>query len=49
MFGAIAGSLVESILAATFEEDGILDNDVLNLVNTAIAALAAVWVVVTFG
>jgi uncharacterized protein (TIGR00297 family) len=48
VFGAIAGSLVESVLAATFEKDGVLNNDALNLVNTATAALAAVWVLVTF-
>lgn len=42
--GATAGSLVESVLAASFERDGILDNDVLNLINTAVAALLAVWI-----
>jgi uncharacterized protein (TIGR00297 family) len=40
--GATVGSLIESLLAATFEAPGILDNDVLNLVNTAIAAFVAV-------
>jgi len=44
---ATAGSLVESILAATFEKHGILDNDALNLLNTAVAAFTAVWIVVT--
>ena len=42
--GATAGSFVESVLGASFERDGILDNDVLNLINTAVAALFAVWV-----
>jgi uncharacterized membrane protein len=48
VLGAIAGSLVESILGATLEENGVLDNDVLNLINTATAALVAVWIVITF-
>jgi uncharacterized protein (TIGR00297 family) len=42
---ASIGSLVESALAARFEREGILDNDTLNLINTAIAALSAVWFV----
>ena len=49
VIGATAGSLVESVLAATFEREGILDNDMLNLINTATAALCAVWLVTTFG
>jgi uncharacterized protein (TIGR00297 family) len=40
--GATAGSLVESLLGATFEGPGILDNDALNLINTAVAAFVAV-------
>ena len=40
--GAMAGSLVESLLAATLEGPGILDNDSLNLINTAVAAFSAV-------
>ncbi len=48
VIGATAGSLVESVLAATFEGEGILDNDTLNLINTATAALGAVWLVTTF-
>jgi uncharacterized protein (TIGR00297 family) len=40
--GATAGSLVESLLAATFEPAGILNNDALNLINTSIAAFTAV-------
>jgi uncharacterized protein (TIGR00297 family) len=41
--GATAGSLAESALGATLEPAGILNNDVLNLLNTAIAA----WIAVT--
>ena len=48
VIGATAGSLIESVLGATFEDTGILDNDVLNLVNPAVAALCAVWIVITF-
>jgi uncharacterized protein (TIGR00297 family) len=40
--GATAGSLLESLLAATFEGPGILNNDALNLINTAFAAYVAV-------
>ena len=40
--GATAGSLVESLLAATCEAPGILDNDALNLINTSVAAFVAV-------
>jgi uncharacterized protein (TIGR00297 family) len=39
---ATLGSLVESLLGATFEPVGILNNDALNLINTAVAAYAAV-------
>ena len=39
---ATVGSLVESLLAATFEGPGILNNDALNLINTAVAAFVAV-------
>ncbi len=46
--GATAGSLTESVLGATFEDAGILDNDALNLLNTAAAALCAVWIVTAF-
>src|SRR5215203_2531278 len=40
--GATAGALLESILAATFEEKGIVNNDLLNFINTASAAYVAV-------
>ena len=40
--GAAAGALVESLMAATLEAPGILNNDALNLINTAVAAFAAV-------
>ena len=36
--GATAGTIVESALGATLEGPGILNNDVLNFINTAIAA-----------
>jgi uncharacterized protein (TIGR00297 family) len=39
--GATAGALVESALAATLEGPGILNNDMLNFINTAIAAAVA--------
>jgi uncharacterized protein (TIGR00297 family) len=38
---ATAGALLESWLGATFEGPGIVNNDVLNFINTAAAALAA--------
>lgn len=38
---ATLGALVESVLAGTFESSGILNNDVLNFVNTAVAAAIA--------
>ena len=42
--GATIGSLAESLLGATLEAPGILNNDMLNFLNTAIAAGAAVLV-----
>jgi uncharacterized protein (TIGR00297 family) len=46
--GATLGSIAESALGATLEATGILNNDTLNFLNTAIAAavavaLASVW------
>ena len=41
---ATAGALVESLLAATLEASGVLDNDLLNFLNTAAAAAAAVLI-----
>lgn len=38
---ALAGSYVESILAATFEHRGILNNDLLNFITTAVAVAVA--------
>ena len=35
---ATAGALVESALGATLEGPGILNNDMLNFINTAVAA-----------
>jgi uncharacterized protein (TIGR00297 family) len=46
--GATAGSLIESWLGATLEAPGILNNDMLNVINTAAAVCAAValtWMV----
>jgi uncharacterized protein (TIGR00297 family) len=40
--GATVGSLVESVLGATLEAPGILNNDLLNFINTAVAGLVAV-------
>lgn len=40
--GATLGAFAESWLGATLEGPGILDNDLLNFLNTAIAALVAV-------
>jgi uncharacterized protein (TIGR00297 family) len=42
VIGATVGSFIESLLAATFEAPGVLNNDALNLINTAIAAFVAV-------
>jgi uncharacterized protein (TIGR00297 family) len=42
VLAATAGALLESWLGATLEAPGILNNDMLNFVNTAAAALAAV-------
>jgi uncharacterized protein (TIGR00297 family) len=38
VIGATAGALVESVLGATLEGPGILNNDMLNFINTAVAA-----------
>ena len=43
--GATVGALVESALGATLEGPGILNNDMLNFVNTAIAAGVALALV----
>ena len=42
--GATIGSFAESLLGATLEHPGILNNDMLNFLNTAIAAAAAIVV-----
>jgi len=39
--GATAGALVESLLGATLEGPGILNNDMLNFINTAVAVVVA--------
>jgi uncharacterized protein (TIGR00297 family) len=38
---ATVGALVESALGATLEGPGILNNDMLNFINTAVAAAVA--------
>ncbi|MEO8077064.1 MAG: DUF92 domain-containing protein [Acidobacteriota bacterium] len=42
--GATIGAFAESLLGATLEERGILNNDVLNFLNTAIAAGASICI-----
>jgi uncharacterized membrane protein len=42
--GSAAGALVESLLAASLEAPGILNNDALNFINTALAAYVAISV-----
>jgi uncharacterized protein (TIGR00297 family) len=42
--GATGGAFAESALATRFEADGILNNDMLNFLNTAVAAFIAVGV-----
>ncbi len=44
VIGATAGSLLESWLGATLEAPGILDNDMLNFINTAAAAVTSLAV-----
>jgi uncharacterized protein (TIGR00297 family) len=43
--GATIGSLAEGVMGATLEGPGIVNNDVLNFLNTTIAALTAVVLV----
>ena len=44
VIGSTAGALAESLLAASLEAPGILNNDTLNFINTALAAYVAVSV-----
>jgi uncharacterized protein (TIGR00297 family) len=44
--GATIGAFVESFLGATLEPRGILNNDLLNFINTAVAAAAALLLAV---
>ena len=46
--GATIGSFVESMMGATLEGPGIVNNDVLNFLNTAIAAAAAIFLADAF-
>jgi len=43
--GAIAGSVIESALAATLEASRIVNNDLLNFANTATGAIVAIVIV----
>jgi uncharacterized protein (TIGR00297 family) len=40
---AAVGSIVESALAATLERQHVLDNHLLNFLNTLVAAVCAIW------
>jgi uncharacterized protein (TIGR00297 family) len=42
--GATAGALLESVLGATLEQTGVLNNDILNFINTAAAAYVAMTI-----
>jgi uncharacterized protein (TIGR00297 family) len=44
VIGATAGSLLESWLGATLETTGVVNNDMLNFINTAAAAIVALGV-----
>ena len=46
---ATLASLVESVLGATLEPAGVLDNNALNFVNSALGAGLAVAAVAVFG
>jgi uncharacterized protein (TIGR00297 family) len=43
--GATLGAFAESVLSATLEHRGILNNDILNFLNTGIAAVSAISLV----
>jgi uncharacterized protein (TIGR00297 family) len=43
--GALLGASVESVLGATLEPAGILNNDLLNYINTAAAAALAIYLI----
>jgi uncharacterized protein (TIGR00297 family) len=47
--GATAGAFVESALATAFETKGLITSDVLNAINTGVAALVAVMSAVASG
>lgn len=42
VMAATAGALAESVLGATLEHRGVVNNDVLNFINTGVAALVAI-------
>ena len=41
ILAGLIGNLADSLLGATLERKGVLSNDAVNFLNTAIAALAA--------
>jgi uncharacterized membrane protein len=41
VIASVAGAWVESVLGATVEGPGILNNDMLNFINTAVAVAVA--------
>jgi uncharacterized protein (TIGR00297 family) len=43
VIAATIGAAVESVLAATLEGPGILNNDVLNFITTAVATVVVLW------
>ncbi len=43
VIAATVGSLIESALGATLETAGILNNDMLNFINTGVAAVVVLW------
>jgi len=43
VLAATIGAFAESAMGATLEAPGIVNNDVLNFLNTAIAAAAAIF------
>ena len=47
--GATVGALAESLLSTAFEPSGVLNNDALNLINTAIAAYVAIAIAGVMG
>lgn len=49
VIGATVGAFAESALASGFEARGVLNNDVLNLLNTSVASAAAIGLYIVWG